>query len=241
MIAIKDYVYDKKDRLGHGVQGITFKGYKGQNPVTIKILAEDEEGNNEIDTLEKLYETKEYSPYVMRYYENFIFEDETYIILEYIDGTTLEDMTITPSMISQLLLGLKFIHDRGCAHRDIRPKNIMLTVDNTIKYIDFGQSCVKECPYKTECTSQCFELDEDSNPLDPEKSTLISQSEDVRDLYEMCKALGDPSVKAFVKKINPKMTINEILKTFAKKVPQEIQLLSTSCIQFKTLKISISK
>jgi serine/threonine protein kinase len=42
------------------------------------------------------------------------------------------------STIFQLLLAIAHMHDRGIAHRDINPRNIMIDWDGTIKIIDFG-------------------------------------------------------------------------------------------------------
>ena len=79
---------------------------------------------------------------------DFFEENNTaYIIMEYLEGTTLKSYieqngTITPEATVGLLLpvmeSLKKVHSQGLIHRDISPDNIMLTEDNKVKLLDFG-------------------------------------------------------------------------------------------------------
>jgi serine/threonine protein kinase len=70
-----------------------------------------------------------------------------YMVMEYIDGITLlryaEDRRIIdPSLALRLLMpvadALRSCHAVGLIHRDIAPDNIFLTVDDTVKLLDFG-------------------------------------------------------------------------------------------------------
>ena len=73
--------------------------------------------------------------------------DSLYIVMEYIDGITLKEymekkgaLSTTEAIhyIRQILKGLSHAHERGIVHRDIKPHNIILLKDGTIKITDFG-------------------------------------------------------------------------------------------------------
>ena len=70
-----------------------------------------------------------------------------YIAMEYCSGTTLSrilkaehmlNVTKTGSVLSQIALGLDYIHKHGFVHRDIKPANIMINDDCEVKITDLG-------------------------------------------------------------------------------------------------------
>lgn len=71
-----------------------------------------------------------------------------YIVLEYIEGKTLEEIIKDnsiksfdkESLIEQLLEAINYAHSQNILHRDIKPSNIMITNEGKIKVIDFGIS-----------------------------------------------------------------------------------------------------
>jgi serine/threonine protein kinase len=74
-------------------------------------------------------------------------EDAYYIVMEYYDGQTLEDILKTRSelpldIVVQVLLevcyGLESAHSQDTVHRDIKPGNIIFTNQGGIKIADFG-------------------------------------------------------------------------------------------------------
>lgn len=81
------------------------------------------------------------------------------LVLEYLDGVSLEDLCCYRSLdtleiedlIYQIQEGLKELHAKGIIHGDISPKNIFVTVTGQIKIIDFGFSSrgQKPCEYGT--------------------------------------------------------------------------------------------
>ncbi|MFA5292139.1 MAG: SUMF1/EgtB/PvdO family nonheme iron enzyme [Phycisphaerae bacterium] len=70
-----------------------------------------------------------------------------YLVMEYIDGGSLEEKIIsagtlsvdeTIEIFSQVAVGLDYAHSQNVLHRDIKPANIMLTKSGTAKLADFG-------------------------------------------------------------------------------------------------------
>ncbi|MBQ8928000.1 MAG: Stk1 family PASTA domain-containing Ser/Thr kinase, partial [Oscillospiraceae bacterium] len=86
-------------------------------------------------------------PNIVKVYDVGFSDKLQFIVMEYIDGITLKEyienehvLTWKDSVhfIIQILRALQHAHDRGIVHRDIKPQNIMLFTDGTIKVMDFG-------------------------------------------------------------------------------------------------------
>ncbi len=73
----------------------------------------------------------------------------TTIVMEYIDGETLQSLIdkkeltteVANKLISQLMDALEYMHSKQIIHRDLKPSNIMVTyTSQDVKIIDFGLS-----------------------------------------------------------------------------------------------------
>lgn len=81
---------------------------------------------------------------------DFFQENHTaYIIMEYLDGITLRDFVKTNGKLSiddvreiiqPIVKAMGLVHGEGILHRDISPDNIMVTLDDKVKLIDFGSA-----------------------------------------------------------------------------------------------------
>lgn len=86
-------------------------------------------------------------PNIVKIYDVGFTEKLQFIVMEYIDGITLTEYISKQGVLKwkdvvhfamQILKALQHAHDRGIVHRDIKPQNVMLLSDGTIKVMDFG-------------------------------------------------------------------------------------------------------
>jgi serine/threonine-protein kinase len=74
-------------------------------------------------------------------------QGQPYLVLEYLDGTSLADILHTQGTLTierlmpiflQALTGLAAAHEKGVVHRDIKPSNLFIADGATVKILDFG-------------------------------------------------------------------------------------------------------
>ncbi len=154
MYKIDDKVDDRyliQWKLGEGAIGIVYKGFdeRVEKDVALKILRDS---LVESDEFRKIFKEEAYNLYELTNENICKFKDlsskKDVIVLEYLDGQTL-DYKIKTSHLSeeeidkifrQILNGLKHAHSKSIIHCDLKPSNIFLCKDNSVKILDFGIS-----------------------------------------------------------------------------------------------------
>ena len=86
-------------------------------------------------------------PNIIHIYDTVVEEDFAYLVMEYVDGTTLEPYCSfekllpvhrTVGIIFKTCLALDYAYQRGIVHRDIKPANILVDAQDNVKLTDFG-------------------------------------------------------------------------------------------------------
>ncbi len=144
--------YEIKEIIGVGGMAYVYKAYDtiDDRIVAVKILKDEYLANEEFTRRFK-NESKAIAilshPNIVKVYDVSFGARLQYIVMEYIDGITLKEYIEQQQDIKwkeavhftvQILRALQHAHDKGIVHRDIKPQNIMLLPDGTIKVTDFG-------------------------------------------------------------------------------------------------------
>ncbi len=144
--------YEIREIIGVGGMAVVYKAFDNveNRLVAIKILKEEFLSNQEFLRRFK-NESKAIAmlshPNIVSVYDVSFGDLIQYIVMEYIEGITLKEFIEREGSLRwqdavhftiQILKGLQHAHDKGIVHRDVKPQNIMVLADGTIKVTDFG-------------------------------------------------------------------------------------------------------
>ena len=133
---------------------LTNKLYAMKEIQTSKYKSQEEV--NQVEKEIKLLENLRH-PHVITYFNSFKQNGNIYIVIEYINGGSLEDLLMKNikqqksidektlwDLLIQSLSGLLYLHEkRKIIHRDIKPDNLLLDSEGHLKISDFGVSAIK--------------------------------------------------------------------------------------------------
>lgn len=144
--------YEIQEIIGVGGMSVVYKAYDNVDDriVAVKILKDEFLTNDEFVRRFK-NESKAIAllshPNIVKVYDVSFGEKLQYIVMEYVDGITLKEYIQKQNAITwndallfttQILKALQHAHDRGIVHRDVKPQNIILLSNGSIKVADFG-------------------------------------------------------------------------------------------------------
>lgn len=144
--------YEILECIGEGGMAIVYKAmcHRLNRYVAVKIMrdemAADEEFRRRFCAESQAVAMLSH-PNIVAVYDVSHSDDIEYIVMELIDGITLKQYMDRRGKLSwketlhfskQIAKALSHAHERGIIHRDIKPQNIMLLRDGTIKVGDFG-------------------------------------------------------------------------------------------------------
>ncbi|OMJ93521.1 hypothetical protein SteCoe_3497 [Stentor coeruleus] len=247
--------YQKLEKIGEGTYGVVYKSRDKQTGDTIALkkirLEADDEGVpstaiREISLLKSLQH-----PNVVQLKDVVHDETKLYLIFEYLDqdlkkymnvvGTGLPPHTVK-SFMYQMLSALVYCHTHRVLHRDLKPQNILIDKQGSLRLADFGLARAFGLPIKTythEVVTLWYRAPEIllgcrqySTPVDiwsvgcifaeiAQKRPLFMGDSEIDQLFKIFKVLGTPNEDTF-----PGVTTFPDFKpTFPKWKPQNIERL----------------
>ena len=131
------------------------KVYKAVNiatgePVAIKFLKEENQQNA---SYVRRFEHEAQAgmalnhPNIVKLLDAGVFEGQNYIVFEFVNGPTLKDYIVkhgvfsprsAVNIVGHILDAIGYAHAQGIIHRDVKPQNVMITANGTVKLADFG-------------------------------------------------------------------------------------------------------
>ena len=150
------------NQIGSGSFGNVFKASAADGEIFALKEIEAKAGLDKyIRTELDIVEEKLSHPNIVQIYEHFV-DDSIYIAMEYcslgdlsgyIVGLKKEpDIKQRINFMSQIALGVNYLHSQNIIHRDLKPENVLVTIKNeqiTCKITDFGISRIKLRKYDT--------------------------------------------------------------------------------------------
>ena len=151
-----DNRYEILEVIGTGGMAVVFKArcHRLNRLVAIKMLKKDL--SEDAEFRRRFHDESQAvamlsHPNIVSVYDVSRGGDMDYIVMELIDGITLKQYMERRGRLNwpealhfttQSMTGLSHAHSRGIIHRDIKPQNIMILRDGTVKVTDFGIACL---------------------------------------------------------------------------------------------------
>ncbi|XP_063698913.1 serine/threonine-protein kinase PAK 1-like [Culicoides brevitarsis] len=145
-------VYQMQQEVGKGASGSVFIALDKQTrqQVAIKVMNIDTQPSKE-SLINEIRVMKDFAhPNLVNFLDSFFietaFKRQLWVVMEYMSGGPLTDIVIETVMkehqisyvTRETLKALKFLHDKGVIHRDIKSDNVLMGLDGRVKVTDFG-------------------------------------------------------------------------------------------------------
>ncbi len=156
-------------------------------------------------------------------------EGETFLVLEYVDGETLERVLAggplpteaVTGLAHALLSALAHAHARGVLHRDLKPDNILIAQDGTVKLTDFGVARLQGSPFVVGASSSLYQSPEQAR----------GDATDGRsDLYSLALVLAESATGSRVARRPGIPLAPEQLEAIASRLPPSLGPIVTRCL-----------
>ncbi len=131
-------------KIGEGATSLVYlaEDFKDNKIYALKILKSEIQSEKNVKAYE-LAKTLSH-PGIVRVYETGKIDGKTFILTEFVDGKSLDQVINTlkedekEQIAKEIIEALAYAHNKGVIHRDLKPQNILVTDDHHAKLTDFG-------------------------------------------------------------------------------------------------------
>lgn len=144
--------YQLEEHLGAGGMAMVYRAHDLtlERTVAIKLLRKD--FSDDPDFRRRFHQEAKAAarlshPNIVTVHDFGLYADQIFIVMEYVPGTDLKSLLKSRGKFSledaldlaaQACAGIGYAHRSGLVHCDIKPQNMLVTPDNTLKVVDFG-------------------------------------------------------------------------------------------------------
>ena len=165
-----DNRYEILDKVGTGGMALVYKAmdHRLNRLVAIKILRDDLA--QDADFRKRFYAESQAvamlsHPNIVSVYDVSHSNNTDYIVMELIEGITLKQYIHHKGKLSwketlhfatQITKAIQHAHSRGIIHRDVKPQNIMILKDGSVKVADFGIAALESSQQNTMLSNEAI-------------------------------------------------------------------------------------
>lgn len=159
--------FEIKQQLGQGGMGVVYRAWDSRMErwVALKTISPEKADREEFlkrFRKEALSAGRLDHPNIVTVYEFDEQDDVCYIAMQFLEGSDLEGLLSSPrwdkefnifrklDILIQVCQGLAYAHRNGVVHRDVKPGNIMVLPDGSVKIVDFGIARIGEATSGTQ-------------------------------------------------------------------------------------------
>lgn len=193
------------EKLGEGGMGVVFKAQhrRMKRVVAIKMLPAGRLKSPE--AVKRFYREVEAAarlshPNIVTAYDAREQDGLHYLVMEYVEGRDLGtvhseqqellDVGQVVGYILQAARGLEYAHKHGVVHRDVKPGNLLVDQEGTVKILDMGLARVSEMTDLGECTcgdrlTKCGQMMGTCDYMAPEQAEDAHRADHRSDIYSL--------------------------------------------------------
>ncbi|MCA9067634.1 MAG: serine/threonine protein kinase, partial [Planctomycetaceae bacterium] len=187
------------DQIGAGGMGEVYKAYhqKLKREVAIKVLPVQLISNEQ--AIRRFH--REAQAAARLSHPNIVMTHDAgetrgihYLVMEYVDGVELASLVKTTGpmpvdkavgCVLQTAKGLEYAHREGVVHRDIKPHNLLLDPEGTVKILDMGLARIKQTAQADQSLTETGAILGTLDFMSPEQATDIKNADARSDIYSL--------------------------------------------------------